>query len=441
MQRRRFVLGTALPAAARGLRLAGALGLAAEPLLARAQFRVDVSGIGARQIPVLIDTFAGQSACPQPLADIIRADLMRSGQFRVMPASSSPTLSDAGPPAYAQWRTEQLEAASGGSVEAAGPQTWQIRFRLWDAVGQRDLGGLALRVLTGDLRLAAHRIADFIYQKLTGQRGVFATRIAFVGKSGRNNFTLLVADSDGYNPLAALRSREPLMSPAWAPDGANLAYVSFETGKPVVFVQNVRTGARRAVANFRGSNSAPAFSPDGRTLAVVLTIGAASQIFTVPASGGPARPVIRASSIATEPVFAPDGKSLYFVSDRDGSPQIYQAGLDGANIRRITFAGTYNVSPAISPDGKSLAFVSRQGNDYQLWLQDLQSGATRALGDGPDDGHPSFAPNGQILVYAAHEGGAQVLRTVSLDGSVRTTLAARGEDVREPSWGPWTTPA
>jgi TolB protein len=441
MQRRRFVLGTALPAAARGLRLAGALGLAAEPLLARAQFRVDVSGIGAHQIPVLISDFAGQSACPQPLADIIRADLTRSGQFRVTPAASSPTLSDAGPPAYAQWTAAQVEAAGGGSVEAAGPQTWQIRFRLWDAVGQRDLGGLALRVLTGDLRLAAHRIADFIYQKLTGQRGVFATRIAFVGQSGRSSYTLLVADSDGYNPLAALRSREPLMSPAWAPDGNNLAYVSFETGKPVVFVQNVRTGARRAVANFRGSNSAPAFSPDGRTLAVVLTIGAASQIFTVPVNGGAARPVIRASSIATEPVFAPDGKTLYFVSDRDGSPQIYQAGLDGSNVRRITFAGSYNVSPTISPDGKSLAFVSRQGNDYQLWLQDLASGNTRALGDGPNDGHPSFAPNGQILVYAASEGGAQVLRTVSVDGNVRTTLAARGENVREPSWGPWTTPA
>lgn len=441
MQRRRFVLGTALPAATRALRIAGAIGLAAEPLLARAQFRVDVNGIGARQIPVLIDTFAGQSACPQPLADIIRADLLRSGQFRVTPAASSATLGDAGPPAYDAWRALQVEAAAGGSVEMVGPQTWAIRFRLWDAIGQRDLGGLALRVVGGDLRLAAHRIADFIYQKLTGQRGVFATRIAFVGKNGRSNFTLLVADSDGYNPLAALRSRQPLMSPAWAPDGSSLAYVSFETGKPVVFVQNVRTGARRAVADFRGSNSAPAFSPDGRTLAVVLTIGGGSQIFTVPAGGGSPRPLIRASSIATEPVFAPDGKSLYFVSDRDGSPQIYQAGVDGSGIRRITFAGSYNVSPAISPDGRSLAFISRQGNDYQLWLQDLAGGGTRALGDGPDDGHPSFAPNGQILVYAAREGGAQVLRTVSLDGSVRTTLAAPGEEVREPSWGPWTTPA
>ena len=441
MQRRRFVLGTALPVAARGLRLAGALGLAAQPLLARAQFRVDVSGIGARQIPVLIDTFTGQSGCPQPLADIIRADLLRSGQFRVTPASASQTLSDAGPPAYSQWQSQQLEAAGGGSVVSAGPQTWMIRFRLWDAVGQRDLGGVALRVVGGDLRLAAHRIADFIYQKLTGQRGVFATRIAFIGKGGPNSFSLLVSDSDGYNPLAALRSREPLMSPAWSPDGGSLAYVSFETGKPVVFVQNVRTGARRPVADFRGSNSAPAFSPDGRTLAVVLTMGAASQIYTVPVSGGPARAVIRASSIATEPVFAPDGKSLYFVSDRHGSPQLYQSGIDGSGIRRITFTGEYNVSPAISPDGKSLAYISQQGGNYQLWLQDLGGGTTRVLGHGPDDGHPSFAPNGQILVYAAHEGGAQVLRTVSLDGSVRTTLAARGEQVREPSWGPWTTPA
>ncbi len=409
----------------------------AVPELARAQFKVDVSGIGATQIPVAIAPFKGQDSCPQPIADIVRADLARSGQFRTSNLGGA-VLTEQGPPNYAAWRTQALEAVAGGSVTPEGPNRWMIRFRLWDAVKQTDMGGEIYQVVTGDLRLAAHRISDFIYQKLTGQRGVFATRIAYISKAGQHNFSLVVADSDGENSRAALRSREPLLSPVWSPDGGSLAYVSFETGKPVVFIQDIRNGARRAVANFRGTNSAPAFSPDGRTLAVVLTLTGHSQIYLLPRTGGRPRQLMHSGSIDTEPVFSPDGKSIYFVSDRDGSPQIYVVGVDGSGVRRLTFDGGYNVSPAISADGKNLAYISQQGNNYQLWLMDLSSGNTRALGNGSDDGHPSFAPNGQILLYSAHESGAEVLKTASLDGSVRTTLAAAGLQVREPSWGPWT---
>ena len=409
----------------------------AVPELARAQFKVDVSGIGATQIPVAIAPFKGQDSCPQPIADIVRADLARSGQFRTSNLGGA-VLTEQGPPNYAAWRTQALEAVAGGSVTPEGPSRWMIRFRLWDAVKQTDMGGEIYQVVTGDLRLAAHRISDFIYQKLTGQRGVFATRIAYISKAGQHNFSLVVADSDGENSRAALRSREPLLSPVWSPDGGSLAYVSFETGKPVVFIQDIRNGARRAVANFRGTNSAPAFSPDGRTLAVVLTLTGHSQIYLLPRTGGRPRQLMHSGSIDTEPVFSPDGKSIYFVSDRDGSPQIYVVGVDGSGVRRLTFDGGYNVSPAISADGKNLAYISQQGNNYQLWLMDLSSGNTRALGNGSDDGHPSFAPNGQILLYSAHESGAEVLKTASLDGSVRTTLAAAGLQVREPSWGPWT---
>lgn len=415
----------------------GAVVAAGFPTLARAQFKVDVSGIGATQIPVAIAPFKGQDRCPQPIADIVRADLTRSGQFRTSNLGGA-VLTEQGPPNYAAWRTQALEAVAGGSVTPEGPNRWMIRFRLWDAVKQTDMGGEIYQVVTGDLRLAAHRISDFIYQKLTGQRGVFATRIAYISKAGPHSFSLVVADSDGENSRAALRSREPLLSPVWSPDGGSLAYVSFETGKPVVFIQDIRNGARRAVANFRGTNSAPAFSPDGRTLAVVLTLTGRSQIYLLPRTGGRPRQLMHSGSIDTEPVFSPDGKSIYFVSDRDGSPQIYAVGVDGSGVRRLTFDGGYNVSPAISADGKNLAYISQQGNNYQLWLMDLSSGNTRALGNGSDDGHPSFAPNGQILLYSAHESGAEVLKTASLDGSVRTTLAAAGLQVREPSWGPWT---
>jgi TolB protein len=432
MQRRRFVLGSLSAPLVRGA--ASFVGLADS---AQAQFKVDVSGIGATQIPVAIAQFKGQDACPQPIADIVRADLTRSGQFRTSNLGGA-VLTEQGPPNYAAWRTQALEAVAGGSITPEGPNRWMIRFRLWDAVKQADMGGEIYQVVTGDLRLAAHRISDFIYQKLTGQRGVFATRIAYISKGGQHNFALIVADSDGENSRAALRSREPLLSPVWAPDGGSLAYVSFETGKPVVFIQDIRNGGRRMLANFKGTNSAPAFAPDGRTMAVVLTLTGRSQIYLIARAGGQPRQLMRSGSIDTEPVFAPDGKSLYFVSDRDGSPQIYNVGLDGGGVRRISYSGNYNVSPTISADGKNLAYISQQGNNYQLWLQDLSTGNTRPLGNGTDDGHPSFAPNGQILLYSGHEGGSEVLKTVSLDGSVRTTLAAAGLQVREPSWGPWT---
>ncbi len=407
------------------------------PTLAQAQFKIDVAGIGATQIPVGIGDFVGQKGCPQQIADIVRADLVRSGQFRVSIPGGAP-FTEQGPAAYAAWHAAGLDAAAGGSVAQTPDGHWIVRFRMWDAVKQADLGGQAYTVVAGDLRLVAHRIADFIYQKLTGQRGVFATRIAYIDKGGRNAFGLVVADSDGENARAALRSREPLMSPTWSPDGGSVAYVSFETGKPVVFVQDIRRGVRRAVADFRGSNSAPAFSPDGRTLAVVLTLGGESQVYLLPSEGGRPHRLTDSGSIATEPVFSPDGQSLYFVSDRDGSPQIYRIGRNGGQLQRITFSGDYNVSPAISPDGTTLAYASRRRGDFQIWVQNLASGQTTALGDGPNDGRPTFAPNGQIILYSATEGGAEVLKTVSIDGAVRTTLATHGQQVREPSWGPWT---
>lgn len=435
MQRRRFVLATLSAPLLRGAAALAGLGITAQPALA--QFKVDVSGIGATQIPVGIAAFRDPNACPQPIAEIVRADLTRSGLFAVSNLGGQ-VLTEQGPPNYAAWRTQNLEAVAGGSVARTADGRWQLQFRLWDAVKQADLGGLVLTVVPGDLRLAAHKISDYIYQKLTGQRGVFATRIAYITKAGPHDFSLNVADCDGANPQYALRSREPLLSPVWSPNGQDLAYVSFETGKPVVFVQNVRSGARRAVADFKGSNSAPAFSPDGGTLAVVLTLTGRSQIYLMPSSGGTPRQLMRSYSIDTEPVFSPDGQSLYFVSDRDGGPQIYKVGLNGGGVQRITYTGGYNVSPAISPDGKTLAYISQQGNSFQLWSMNLATSATQVLDDGSDCGHPSFAPNGQIVVYSSGGRGAEVLKTVSIDGRVRTTLSQAGVQVREPSWGPWT---
>lgn len=462
--RRRLVLsGLSSPFVGAMVRTLSAGSLATATPLALAQFKVDVSGIGATQIPVAIAAFQGEEQCPLSIVDIIeageaspwtapvapkcpqavtgivRADLTRSGDFRVSNLAGA-ALSENGPVDYAAWRSQGLAAAAGGSVVNEGPGRWAIRFRLWDVVTQRDLGGQIYRVSSPDLRLAAHHISDDIYQLLTGQRGVFATRIAYVTQAARNDFSLVVADSDGLGARQALRSRQPLMSPVWSPSGDALAYVSFETGKPVVFTQSIRTGQRRMLANFRGSNSAPAFSPDGQTVAVVLTLSGRSQIYMLSRVGNEApRPLTSGPSIETEPTFSPDGKTVYFVSDRDGSPQIYQVAITGGGVQRLTFSGSYNVSPTISPDGRKMAYVSQRGDQYHIVVQDLGSENVQTLGVGPDDSHPSFAPNGSLLVYSTRERGLDVLKTVALNGDLRSSLQLGGRvNAREPSWGPWT---
>ena len=274
-----------------------------------------------------------------------------------------------------------------------------MRFRLWDVIRAQDMGGQSYSISAADLRLAAHRAADYIYEKITGEKGVFATRLAYVTRAGQR-YSLWVADSDGENAKVALASPEPIISPDWSPDGRQLAYVSFESRKPVVYVHNVATGQRRLLANFRGSNSAPAWSPDGNSIAVTLSRDGGSQLYVLAAQGGEPRRLTQSSSIDTEPVYSPDGQGIYFVSDRGGSPQIYRMGAGGGAAQRITFNGSYNISPTISADGRSMAFISRVGGGFRLHVQDLQSGTVTPITESNGDESPSFAPNGKLLVLS-----------------------------------------
>jgi TolB protein len=368
------------------------------------------------------------------VSQIVRADLERSGLFRVLPGAAG--LDERSSVNLAEWRAQGADALVAGSVQRLADGRYDVRYKLWDVVKAEELLGRSTLAPAADLRLAAHRVADQIHEQLTGERGVYATRIAYIVRTGAR-YALHVTDADGEGGQVALTSNESIISPAWSPDGRQLAYVSFETQKAAVWVQDVQTGARRMVASFRGSNSAPAFSPDGRTLALALSREGLTQLFTMPVAGGTPTRLTQSNAIDTEPVYAPDGRQIYFVSDRGGGPQIYRMPAGGGAAERVTFSGPYNISPTISPDGRRLGYVTRQGNAFRLALLELDTGAVRLLTDTTDDERPSFAPNGRLIVYATRVQGADVLMTTTLDGRIKSRLVSSGSDVREPAWGPF----
>jgi TolB protein len=412
-----------------------ALGL---PFAARAQLSIEITGAGAQRIPIAIVPFAGEAALGSAISGIVRADLERSGLFRgleVPPLIPHPT--EASPVNYAEWRSRLADALVIGSVATRPDGRFEVRFRLFDTVKQTALGGIAYTLSREQARATAHRIADFVYEKLTGERGVFSTRIAYVVKRG-NRYELQIADADGVGAETALASFEPIISPAWSPDGRRLAYVSFENKKPVVYVHSLADGKRHVAANFKGSNSAPAWSPDGSRLAVSLSREGGSQIFLVNPDGSSLRRLTSSTAIDTEPRYSPDGKWIYFTSDRGGSPQVYRMSASGGGEpQRVTFEGSYNVSPRLSPDGKTLAFITRNAGRFQVALLDLANRQVQILTDSDRDESPSFAPNGRMILLATVIGERGVLSAVSSDGRVKQRLSATAGDVREPAWGPF----
>ncbi len=410
------------------------------PLAARARRQIahelEIIGAGANQFPIAVVPFRAEAGIAQPLTPVIAADLAHSGVFRTVDAGGL------NPPPYepqdinwATWRTRGADALVIGSVAPLPDGRFEVRFRLMDTAKQAQLAGFAYVASASQLRYTAHRIADVIYEKLTGDKGVFSTRITYVVKQGRR-YELQVADVDGQGAQTILSSNEPIISPAWSPDGSQLAYVSFEQKKPVVYVQSLTTGQRRAVANFLGSNSAPAWSPDGKRLAVVLSKDGGSQIFLINTDGSGVTRLTQSSAIDTEPNFSPDGKLILFTSDRGGSPQIYGMSTSGGEVRRLTFEGTYNVSPRFSPDGKSFTFIQRNGARFNVATQDMATRQVQVLTDGTVDESPSFAPNGKMILYAAVVRGRGILSAVSSDGRVKLRIPADNGDAREPAWGP-----
>jgi TolB protein len=425
------------------LALPALLALLAAPL-AQAELRIEITRGVSEAVPVAIVPFSyeGQGTPPVDVAAVIAGDLAFSGRFAPMDRrdmASRPTRPEE--VRLEDWRLLKTDVVVVGRVKPGAPGRYEIEFHLFDVFRGQPLMGYSLPVSADNLRGGAHRIADMIFERLTGVPGVFSTRIAYVTvdqQGGRPRYRLWLADADGARPSVIAESVQPIMSPAWSPDGRRIAYVSFETGVSRIFVQEIATGRRDIVSSQPGINGAPAWSPDGSRLALVLGGQDGNlDIHVLTLANRELRRITRHPAIDTEPSWAPDGKHIFFTSDRAGGPQVYRVGLDGENPRRVTFDGNYNARPRVSPDGEQLAVVHNDRGNFRIGLLDMRRGGFRVLSEGRQDESPSFAPNSSMIIYATREGGRGVLSAVSTDGRVRQRIAATEGDVREPVWSPY----
>ena len=392
-------------------------------------------------IPIAVVPFKwqGQTALPADIGDIVAADLYRSGQFNPLPVDdflSRP--SDNSEVKYKDWRLIKAVNLVVGRVTQMGTDRYAVRFQLFDVFRERQLAAFLWEVTGSDLRKTAHQISDKVYEVLTGRPGAFDSRIAYVTllrtASKGSEYQLMVADADGYNPKQILRSSDPILSPAWAADGAWLAYVSFEDGRSKIFVQNLNTGARKKLAEFPGINGAPAWSPDGKHMAMTLSRDGNPEIYVMHIASGSLRRLTNHSSIDTEAAWSPDGRHLVFTSDRAGRPQIYRISAAGGRAKRLTFEGKENARASYDRAGKHLTLVTNHGNGDQIGVFSLPTGNLEILTDGRFDESPTFAPNGAMILYAAQRGGRGLLSAVSADGRVRQVLRSESGTVREPAW-------
>ena len=414
---------------------------------ANAQLRIEITRGIDRPVPMAIVPFAWEgppgSEAPFDLTALISTDLRQSGRFD--PLEERDMVSRPTQPAdvdFQDWKILEVDVLVIGQMLETGLDEYTVIFQLLDVLRGEPILGYRLTSTGDELRVTGHRIADMIFEALTGIRGVFGTQIAYVSQEGagdNSRYRLIVSDADGANQHVIADSPEPLMSPSWSPDSRKLAYVSFEGEYPAIYVQTLRTGTRDRVSARAGINGAPVFSPDGRMLALTLSGDQGNlDIYMLDLAGQVLTRLTRNVAIDTEATWSPDGESIYFTSDRSGGPQVYRVETYlGAKVERVTFEGSYNARPRVAPDGKQLAVIHRVQDNYRIAVVDVDTGLTQVLSNGRLDESPSFAPNGAQIIYATREQGVGVLSSISTDGRIHRQIASVAGDVREPVWSPF----
>jgi TolB protein len=424
--------------------LAVVLLLAAFASTVEAQLVVEITE-GIKRRPIAVVPFAWEGNTPEmptDVAEVIAADLERSGRFRTIPEEDMLQKPTSGTEMdFDDWAILDVEAVVVGRVTQTAENAYSVQFQLFDVYGRKQLVGYRIPASRGTMRRAAHRLADMIYEELTGIAGVFDTRVTYVTAEERRDgklYSLIVSDADGYNEFKIMESADPIMSPAWSPDSRRIAYVSFEGNRSSIFVQTLRTGNRIQVSSRAGVNGAPAFSPDGRKLVVTLSDPDGNlDIYTLDIATREAKRITTHRAIDTEGSWSPDGRYIYFTSDRSGGPQVYRVSANGGSAERVTFEGSYNARPRVSPDGKKLAMVHLVNGNYRIAVMDLERKDVLVLSAGRQDESPSFAPNSDTLIYATRTGRNGVLESVTADGLIRQRLQSGDGDVREPVWSPF----
>lgn len=403
-------------------------------LPSRAALGIEIFGAGEHQMPVAVIPFGGDVAQAQAINEVVVGDLQRTGLFRLVdPAGKSPHKPE--DVSYPDWQVRGADALAIGSIANSGNGLIEVHFRLMDVVRQTELVGQAVSANTDQVRAIGHRIADIIYEKLTGDKGVFSTRIAYVNRQEKR-FSLIVSDSDGFNQQVVLAQNMPIMSPAWSPDGSHLAYVSFEPGHAVAYVQSLYKNQRMVLADYPGSTSAPAWSPDGKQLAIVMTRDGGSHIYLVRPDGSDLRQITFNDGIDAEPNFSPDGLNLIFTSDRGGGAQIYQLPLNGGGAERLTYGEGGDFTPRYSKDGKSLVFSHRRDGQFYIATYDFQTKKMQVLADWGQGKNPSFSPNNKLILFDTEENGHGILIAVSRDGRIKQKISPQVGDIFDPIWMP-----
>jgi TolB protein len=423
--------------------LLAACGLLLAPA-ARAMLTIEITRGAETGIPVAVAPFAwsGKEPLPQDVSGIVSADLARSGLFNVVKRERMHGIpADSLHPPFDRWRSTEAEALVVGNIQKLPNGRYQVEFRLFDLIRRNQLAGFRYTVGPDLLRRTAHQISDIVHEKLTGHPGAFNTRIAYITREqpagAAPRFLLRVADSDGYGPREIINSAEPLMSPAWSPDGKQLAYVSFEKKRPTLYVQEVAGQRREVIADYSGINSAPAWSPDGKRLAMTLSRDGNAEIYVLDLATRALTRLTNEPAIDTEPAWSPDGQWIVFTSDRSGNPQIYRMPAAGGAAERLTFEGDYNARASYAPDGKTLTLVSRHQGRYHIAVLQVENRSLQVLTDNLLDESPTYAPNGRLILYATEVRGRGVLASVSVEGRVSQLYRFDQGDVREPAWSPY----